>query len=170
MNELILKISVIVFLCIAFFMMSYLGTGTDQKNLMSLRSYPDVVIEKVNENPTLSKLAPKQKPIWLVMVVNLVVFFIVFVFIGIIIRYVVGFKSYLDTFIYLLILGETLNLFDLVVIDLLWWRNSSRIRFSFLQDKTYYQDPKKHLLSFLRGVIVFGLDAALASLIVLITL
>ncbi len=41
-----------------------------------------------------------------------------------------------------------LGLFDLLVIDLLWWRNTKRTRFSFLPEKKYYQNPKKHIESF----------------------
>ena len=47
-------------------------------------------------------------------------------------------------------LGEGLGGFDLVIIDLLWWRNTKRIRFSFLPEQSHYQDPTKHVSSFLR--------------------
>ena len=43
--------------------------------------------------------------------------------------------GYLPTFWYFLAFGEGLGLFDLLVIDLLWWRNTKRIRFSFLPEK-----------------------------------
>lgn len=59
-----------------------------------------------------------------------------------------------------------LGLFDLVVIDLLWWRNTKRIRFSFLPEKARYQDPGKHIGSFLRGTPLFAAVAALSAGIV----
>ena len=59
-----------------------------------------------------------------------------------------------------------LGLFDLVVIDLLWWRNTKRTRFSFLPEKKYYQNPKKHIESFWRGIPLFAAVAALSALIV----
>ena len=62
--------------------------------------------------------------------------------------------------------GEGLGLFDLLVIDLLWWRNTKRIRFSFLPEKKYYQNPKNHIESFLRGIPLFAAAAALTALIV----
>lgn len=52
-----------------------------------------------------------------------------------------------------LILGEGLNLFDLIVIDLLWWRNSKRIRFSCVPQIEMYKNPRKHIESFFRGII-----------------
>ena len=63
-------------------------------------------------------------------------------------------------------LGLRLGLFDLLVIDLLWWRSTKRIRFSFLPEKKYYQDPKKHIESFLHGMPLFAAIAALTALIV----
>ena len=63
-------------------------------------------------------------------------------------------------------LGEGLGLFDLVVIDLLWWRNTKRIRFSFLPEKAPYQDPQKHISSFVRGIPLFAAVAAISAGIV----
>ena len=63
-------------------------------------------------------------------------------------------------------LGEGLGGFDLVIIDLLWWRNTKRIRFSFLPEQSHYQDPTKHVSSFLRGIPLFAAVAVLSALIV----
>lgn len=38
----------------------YLATGTDQKNLIGLRSYPDAVQARVRSEPALSGAAPKE--------------------------------------------------------------------------------------------------------------
>ena len=79
---------------------------------------------------------------------------------------VLGLNNYLSAFWYFLAFGEGLGLFDLLVIDLLWWRSTKRIRFSFLPEKKYYQNPKKHIESFWRGIPLFAAAAALAALIV----
>lgn len=65
-------------------------------------------------------------------------------------------------FWFFLALGEGLGLFDLAIIDLLWWRNTKRIRFSFLPEKALYQDPDKHIGSFLRGIPLFAATALLS--------
>lgn len=36
-------------LCIVFFMLCYLGTGTDKKNLKSYSSYPDEVQSRIKD-------------------------------------------------------------------------------------------------------------------------
>lgn len=71
-----------------------------------------------------------------------------------------------NAFWFFLALGEGLGLFDLVIIDLLWWRNTRRIRFSFLPEKKHYQAPGKHIGSFLRGIPLFAAVAVLSAYIV----
>jgi len=71
-------------------------------------------------------------------------------------------------FINILILGEVLNLFDLVVIDLLWWRNTKRIRFSEIPEKEKYQNLKQHIDSFLRGMIMYLLLAIIDGILLTI--
>ena len=54
----------------------------------------------------------------------------------------------------------------LVVIDMIWWRSTKRIRFSFLPEKAPYQDPGKHIGSFLWGIPLFAVVTVLAAGIV----
>ena len=142
----------------------FLCTGTDKKNLAGLRSYPDEVQARVREE--LFETAPKAKSIPSILLGNLILFTVVFSVIGLIFRSVLAFDSYLSAFLYFLILGEGFGLFDLLVIDLLWWRNTKRIRFSFLPEKAIYQNPEKHIGSFVRGIPLFAVIAALSALIV----
>ena len=69
--------------------------------------------------------------------------------------------NFLENVVSLLILGEVLNVFDLVVIDLFWWRNTKRIRFSKIPEKALYQNPKKHVDAFVRGLVMYALVALL---------
>ena len=130
----------------------YLCTGTDEKNLMGLRSYPINVQKIVREK---MDNAPKAKSITNILISNILLFIIVFSIMGLLFKNIYNFNNYLSAFIYFLLLGEGLGLFDLLIIDLLWWRNTKRIRFSFLTDKQYYQDSKMHIDSFIRGIPLF---------------
>ena len=144
----------------------FLGTGTDRKNLIGLRSYPDEVQTRVRSDPQLGKTVPKEKSRAAILLSNLLLFTVVFSVLGLALKSVLNLGGYLPAFWYFLAFGEGLGLFDLLVIDLLWWRNTKRIRFSFLPEKKYYQDPKKHIESFLRGIPLFAAVAALSALIV----
>lgn len=97
---------------------------------------------------------------------NLLLFTAVFSALGLIFKSTLGLDGYWAAFWYFLAFGEGLGLFDLVVIDLLWWRNTRRIRFSFLPDRNAYQDPGKHIGSFVRGIPLFAGVAALTAGIV----
>ncbi len=141
----------------------FLCTGTDKKNLSGLRSYPDAVQAIVRER---LDAAPREKTIPAILLSNLILFTVVFSALGLALKSVLAFDGYLSAFWYFLILGEGLGLFDLMVIDLLWWRNTKRILFSFLPDKAIYQNPAKHIDSFVRGIPLFAAIAALSAGIV----
>lgn len=152
-----------VILCLIFFLICYVNTGSDEKNLIGLRSYPLSVQEKVRNN---DKFKDKVKPVNLVKVFisNLILFSIIFL----IVFYFGRSNGFIKNFIDLLICGQIINAFDYYVIDLLWWRNSSRIRFSFIPDKKEYQDKTMHYQSFLRGIIMYILVAVIDAIILTI--
>lgn len=144
----------------------FLGTGTDQKNLAGLRSYPDAVQQAVRNHPVLGKDALSEKSIISILLGNLLLFTIAFSVLGFALRNILGLDDFWTAFWFFLALGEGLGLFDLVIIDLLWWRSTKRIRFSFLPKKDSYQNPGKHIGSFLRGIPLFAVVAVLAAEIV----
>ena len=68
-------------------------------------------------------------------------------------------KSFWHNFLALSVMGQGLNLFDLFIIDLLWWRNTKRIRFTKIPEKELYQNPTKHIEAFGRALIMYSLIA-----------
>ena len=161
-----MKIIIAVVFYFLYWGMCFLGTGTDRKNLLGLRSYPEEVQNRVRSDPQLGKAVPKAKSIAVILLSNLLLFTVLFSVLGLALKSVLNFDGYLSAFWYFLALGEGLGVFDLLVIDLLWWRNTKRIRFSCLPEKKYYQDPKKHIASFLYGIPLFAVIAALTALVV----
>ena len=145
----------IIILCTIFFALCYLGTGRDEKNLKSYASYPDEVqkrIRKTQEYQGKYREANKLATWFL----NLVVFLILFMIFGAFIRE----KDFMQNFINLLIIGQALNICDLLVIDLLWWRRTKRIRLTKVTEKELYQNPKKHIEAFLRAIPMYIIVAA----------
>ncbi len=159
-----------IIIAIAFYFLywgvCFLATGTDKQNLLGLRSYPEEVQNRVRSDPQLGKAVPKAKSIAVILLSNLLLFTVLFSVLGLALKSVLNFDGYLSAFWYFLALGEGLGVFDLLVIDLLWWRNTKRIRFSFLPEKKYYRNPKKHIGSFLRGIPLFAAVAALTAAVV----
>lgn len=146
----------VIVLCSLFFALCFLGTGTDEKNLKSFSSYPDEVQLRLKE---MEEYRGKWKEFnfFVAFIANFVVFALLFLIFGHFIRR----DNFLKNFVSLLILGEVLNVFDLVVIDLFWWRNTKRIRFSKIPEKALYKNPKKHVDAFVRGLVMYALVALL---------
>lgn len=135
----IIKLLIILAFCLLFWLGCYKNTGTDEKNLLGFRSYPDEIQNMIYRNENLSKKVPAGINMLKVVISNIVVFAVIFGIIGTILKYTPG-----------------------------WWRNTSRIRFSFIPEKEMYQNPKKHVDSFLRGIPSFALSALLAACILCI--
>ena len=151
----------IFILCVLFFLICYCNTGTDEKNIKSFSSYPDEIQHVVRENASLYARIKTTAPL-IAFISNIVVFTgLLFVF-GLFIKN----TNFSDNFTNLLILGESLNLFDFLVIDMLWWRNSTRIRFTGTEPMDQvYRNPKKHFISFIKGVLVFFIVAMIDGLL-----
>lgn len=162
----IAKIVTVFLFCLLYWLCCFLGTGTDKKNLAGLRSYPDAVQLAVREHPVLGKSAPAEKSTLSILLGNLLLFTVVFSVLGFALKGILGLHDFWAAFWFFLALGEGLGLFDILIIDLLWWRSTKRIRFSFLPEKVLYQNPNKHIGSFLRGIPLFAVTAVLATLLV----
>ena len=149
-----------IIICVIMWFVCFLLTGNDYKNLNGLRSYPIEVQDIIKEN---KKYKDKIKPINMIKVFisNLVMFSIILFIFGLFIKT----ENFIGNFINVLILGEVLNLFDLIVIDLLWWRNTKRIRFSDIPEKEKYQNPKQHIDSFVRGIIMYLIISVIDGII-----
>lgn len=158
-----LKILVLILLYGLFFLMCYWGTGTLKKNMKNYYSYPDEIQNRVRSNDLLVAMIPKPKTMMQSFVSNLILFSVVFVLIGLLFPK----EGFVGCFVYFLIMGQGLNLFDLLVIDLLWWRNTKRTQIEGLDvDRALYQERGKHVDAFYRGILMF-LCAAFISAVVL---
>ena len=125
----ILAIETII-LCIIFFLLCFGGTGTDDKNLKSYSSYPDKVQNQIKEIIEYQGRFKESNKI-IVFISNFLLFLPLFFILGLFIRE----NNFYHNFICLNIIGQSLNIFDLLIIDLLWWRNTKRIRFTKIPEK-----------------------------------
>lgn len=150
-----------IILCFVFWGCCYLSTGGDDKNSKAYATYPDKVQAYVRNDPRLKKQIEKENllvsanPVR-TFLANAVLFLAVLFLLGIFVRT----DSFAVNLLRLTIMGQGLNLFDYLVIDLLWWRNTKRIRFTGTEDQPeLYRDPQKHTASFVKGILMFFLVA-----------
>ncbi len=148
-------------LCVLFFLICYCNTGSDKKNIKSLSSYPNEIQHIVRENAILNDKIKTTNPL-ISFFSNIIVFTVILFVFGLFIKK----ASFTDNLTSLLILGQSLNLFDFLVIDMLWWRNTTRIRFSGTEHMDQvYKNPKKHFISFIKGILVFFIVAIIDGLL-----
>lgn len=129
-----------IILCIIMWIICFLSTGTDEKNMFGLRSYP-IEVQETIRNSEKNKNKVKPTNMIKVFITNLIMFVVILFVFGLFIKS----NDFKTNFINILVMGEILNLFDLVVIDLIWWRNTKRIRFQDVPEKKAYQNPKQHI-------------------------
>lgn len=146
-----------IILCFVFWGCCYISTGDDEKNIKAYATYPEEVQAYLRNNPKLRKQVEKANllvspnPVK-TFLANTIVFLVVLFLFGIVIRT----NSLFTNFLRLSVMGQGLNLFDYVVIDLLWWRNTKRIRFTGTENNPErYRNPRKHTISFVKGIIMF---------------
>ena len=152
-----------IIICVLMFIICYGLTGTDDKNIKGFITYPNEVQEKLNKIEKYNgKIKEESK--MKVFISNFIMFLIIFFILGFVIKK----ETFLGNFINVLVLGQVLNVFDLVFIDLIWWRNSKRIRFSEIEDETLYKDPRKHIESFFRAFIMYILIAIVDGILLAI--
>ena len=151
----------LIILCALFFLICYAGTGTDEKNLKSFRSYPDGVQSMLKADPRLKDKIKVSSPA-AVFLSGIVTYGLVLFLFGIPLRQ----PSFMGNFLNILLLGEGLNAFDFFVIDLMWFRNSRRTRFEGTKEESrLYRDPKNHFAAFLRAIPLFVITALIDGIL-----
>ena len=154
----------ILILCGLLSLIAYFGTGSDEKNLRSFGSYPKKVQERIRKNHALDGKYREPN-----LVVSLLSNFIVFSIVLFLLGLMVKTDSYFINFLYLFFIGQIGNVFDLCVLDMLWWRNSKRVRVSGTEDMhKEYQDLTPHLHAFYRALVMFTVIAAVDGALLLL--
>ncbi len=148
-------------LCLAFWGICWLGTGTDEKNFRGIAAYPEEIQAKMLADPRFAG-CPRPASGGGRFLANLVMFSVVLLPLG----YVAGGMGFMRHFVCVLWLGQSFNLFDFLVIDLVWWRHSRRVRFTGTKEASeLYRNPEKHWHSFLRAVPLFFITALVDGVI-----
>lgn len=154
-------ILVILILYSLFFLLCFLSTGTEKKKMANYYSYPDVIQKEIRKNKRLKTMIPPKKSTIKTFISNTIFFAIVFFLIGVLL----SIHEWKNALIYFLIIGEGLNLFDVLIIDMCWWCHAKRIRIPNIGKQEDYLDMHKHVVSFIRGIPMFIFASLLAACI-----
>lgn len=123
-----------IILCIIFSLLCYFGTGTDEKNLKSYSSYPDEVRSRIKDIAEYQGQFKESNKI-IAFVSNFLLFLCLLFALGLLIRE----KNYWHNFLALTVIGQGLNFFDLLIIDLLLMEKHKA--------NPFYENSRKEVVS-----------------------
>ncbi len=146
---------------VMFFAVSLMNSGSDVKNIKYYYSYPDGIQKLLKNDTIIKKYIPKENSFLSSFFSNFIIFTCVFIILG----FILDLKNFKNAFVYFMVVGEGLNIFDLLIIDFLWWTNSKRTKFSRISDEKLYQGMEKHFQEFLRGIGMFACSAFVSAII-----
>jgi len=150
-----------IILCLVFTIMVYIMSRDPiktlynyppkiQKKVKSLSEYKDKI--PTNENKIVAKIAAS------------IIFLIIICFI---LRYINGYTTFLESFGYGFLLWTIVNLWDVIVLDIIWFCHDKHFIFKGTEDMTdEYHNYWFHIKGFFIGEILAVVICFLAALII----
>ena len=150
-----------IVLCLLFTLMVYLMSRDPIKTLYN---YPPAIQERVKALEEYRDRIPTQKNKVATKVFACVLFVVV---LSLILRYVNGYTTFFKAFVYGFLLWTIVNLWDLIVLDIIWFCHDPHFVFKGTEDMVgEYHNYLFHFRGFLIGEALALAVCALASLIV----
>ena len=150
-----------VVLCLIFTLMVWLMS---REPIKSLYNYPPKIQERVRTLPEYKDKIPTQKNKLAAKLGACVLFIVV---LSLILRYVNGYTTFLQAFGYGFLLWTVVNLWDAIVLDILWFCHDPHFVFKGTEDMVNdYHDYWFHIKGFFIGEALALVVCALAGLVV----
>ena len=148
-------------LCAAFTLMVYLMS---REPIKTLYNYPPRIQERVRSLEEYKDQIPTQKNKLAAKLVACLLFVVV---LSLILRYVNGYTTFLQAFGWGFLLWTVVNLWDAVVLDILWFCHDPRFVFKGTEDMVSdYHDYWFHIKGFFIGEALALVVCAAAGLVV----
>lgn len=150
-----------IVLCLVFTFMVYFMS---REPIKTLYNYPPKIQERVKSLEEYKDKIPTQKNKLAAKLGACVLFVAV---LGLILRYVNGYTSFLQAFGYGFLLWTVVNLWDAIVLDILWFCHDPHFVFKGTEDMVSdYHDYWFHIKGFFIGEALALVVCALAGLVV----
>ena len=148
-------------LCALFTLMVWLMS---RKPINTLYNYPPRIQERVKTLEEYRDSIPTEKNKAAAKTVACILFVVV---ISLVLRYVNGYTSFRKAFGYGFLLWTIINLWDLIVLDIIWFCHDPRFVFRGTEDMVKdYHDYGFHIKGFFIGEAIALIVCALAGLVV----
>ena len=150
-----------VVLCAVFTLMVYLMS---REPIKSLYNYPPKIQERVKSLPDYKDRIPTQKNKLTAKLGACVLFIVI---LSLILRFVNGYTRFLQAFGYGFLLWTIVNLWDVIVLDILWFCHEPHFVFKGTEDMvSEYHDYRFHIKGFFIGEALACVICAIAAAVV----
>ena len=150
-----------IILCLIFTLMVYIMSKNPIKTLYN---YPPKIQERVSSLDKYKKDIPTKENKIIVKIFASILFLAI---ICIILRYINGYTTFLESFGYGLLLWTIVNLWDLIILDIIWFCHDKRFVFKGTEDMIdEYHNYWFHIKGFFIGELLALVICTLAGIII----
>ncbi len=150
-----------IILCLIFTIMVYIMS---REPIKTLYNYPPKIQERVKSLKEYQDKIPTQENKLIAKICASIIFLII---ICLILRYINGYTTFKESFIYGYLLWTIVNLYDLIVLDIIWFCHDKHFVFKGTEDmKDEYHNYFFHIKGFLIGEGLALIICSLAGLII----
>ena len=150
-----------IILCLLFTLMVYLMSREPSKTLYN---YPPKIQERVKSLKEYKDKIPTNENKIVAKVFASLVFLII---LCLVLRYINGYKTFLESFGYGFLLWTIVNLYDAIVLDIIWFCHDKHFVFKGTEDMiSEYHNYMFHIKGFFIGEILALIICSLSGLII----
>ena len=150
-----------IILCLIFTLMVYIMS---REPIKTLYNYPPKIQERVKSLDEYKDKIPTNENKVVAKVIASIIFLTI---ICIVLRYINGYTTFKDSFIYGLILWTIVNLYDAIVLDIIWFCHDKHFVFKGTEDMIdEYHNYLFHIKGFFIGEGLALIICSLAGLII----
>ena len=150
-----------IILCLIFTIMIFIMAKDPIKTLYN---YPPKIQERVKSLSMYKDKIPTKKNKIFIKICASIIFLLI---ICVILRYINGYTTFLTSFLYGFLLWTIVNLYDLVVLDIIWFCHDKRFILEGTEDMvSEYHNYWFHIKGFIIGELLALLICFLSSLII----
>lgn len=150
-----------IVLCALFTLMVYIMS---RKPINTLYNYPPKIQERVKSLDEYKDKVPETKNKVAAKLIASILFLVI---IALILRFINGYTTFLESFKYGFLLWTIVNLYDAIVLDIIWFCHDPHFVFKGTEDmKNEYHNYWFHIKGFFIGEILALIICSLAALMV----
>ena len=150
-----------IILCIIFTILVYI---ISRKPIETLYNYPPKIQERVNSLPEYKDKIPTEKNKILAKTTASI---LIIIAISLILKYINGYNTFIEGFGYGFLLWTIVNLYDVLVLDIIWFCHDKYFVFKGTEDMIdEYHNYLFHIKGFFIGELLALIICSLAALII----